>query len=351
MSERGSGTLTIDQWLALNDEIVALVRAGLPLERGLDAMGRGRLGEASRLLKERMERGETLDQALEAESGRVPPIYRAVVKAGVRSGRLDSALEGIASYARSFVEMRRLLGLAMIYPLLVITLAYVLLLGFLWFVLPPFASAFESLRLPHRRSLAVLEALARTSWYWLWVPPALLTILAVAWVVSGRVRSFPGMSRVFAWVPGARKVVREISAANFAELLAILVEHDVPMPDAVELASEAAGSAALRQGGRSIAEVLRQGTTPTVAATRAADLPPLLGWILAWSGRQGTLPSALRSAAEMYRRRARLRTDLMRTMLPALALLVVGATTALVYGLVLFLPLSALLDSASRAIG
>jgi general secretion pathway protein F len=347
MALRERGRLSLEQWIALNDEIAALVRAGLPLERGLAGAGAGRMGTVARSLSERLEGGATLDEALEAEGDRVPPIYRAVVRAGVRSGRLASALEGLTAYARSFVEMRRVVGLALLYPLLVLTFAYVLLLGFLWFVLPPFLSTFDVLRLPSRRVLFLLSELARTVPYWAPIPPIVLALLAITWLVSGRARSFPAMGRMLRWVPGARTLMRQVAAADFADLLAVLVEHEVPLPEAVELAANATGDPALRQIGPTVADALRRGEPPTSGTRAAGGFPPLLRWVLAWGTRQGMLAPALRNAAEMYRRRARLRADLMRTLLPTAAMVIVGATAALLYTLTLFVPFSALLRSVA----
>src|SRR3954468_5174792 len=101
----GASGISLEQLIALNDEMVALVRAGMPLERGLRAAGRdlsGKLGRVTSSLGERMGGGQSLPGALAAEGDRFPKVYRAVVEAGVRSGRLASALEGLAGYARGY---------------------------------------------------------------------------------------------------------------------------------------------------------------------------------------------------------------------------------------------------------
>ena len=80
-----AGPITIDELAALNDEIAALVRAGVPLDRGLLQAGSelpGGLKRITQALGERLSRGETLTEALEAESQSTPPLYRAVVEAG-----------------------------------------------------------------------------------------------------------------------------------------------------------------------------------------------------------------------------------------------------------------------------
>src|SRR6478752_9159860 len=126
------GPISIDELGALNDEIAALVRAGVPLERGLLRAGSdlsGGLKRITQALGSRLSRGEGLGQALEAEKGAIPPLYRAVVEAGARSGRLPAALEGLARYVRSYSEARSAIGVALWYPIVVLSLAYALFLG------------------------------------------------------------------------------------------------------------------------------------------------------------------------------------------------------------------------------
>ena len=109
----GPGRFSLEDLIALNDEIAALARAGMPLERGLLDLGRdvpGRLGAMTTALGERMSRGEGLAEAIAAQGDRLPPMYRAVVEAGIRSGRLPVALEGLAGVARRVVETRRVGG-------------------------------------------------------------------------------------------------------------------------------------------------------------------------------------------------------------------------------------------------
>ena len=104
-----TGPITIDQLLALNEEIAALVRAGVPLDRGLLDAGRdvrGQLGRIAGALGRRLGRGESLVAALGAERKAIPPLYRAVVEAGTRAGRLPVALEGMARYVRGYSEAR-----------------------------------------------------------------------------------------------------------------------------------------------------------------------------------------------------------------------------------------------------
>ena len=123
----------------------------MPLERGLIEAGQdlgGRLGEVSGRLGERLSEGMGLPEALSATGSGMPEVYRAVVEAGVRSGRLSKALEGMAAIARGYADARRALGMALLYPLIVLGLAYSLALLFVLQIAPRFVSAFDVARAP-----------------------------------------------------------------------------------------------------------------------------------------------------------------------------------------------------------
>ena len=134
---------------------------------------RGRLGRIAMALSKRLSRGESLPEALEGEEQSIPPLYRAVVEAGARSGRLPIALEGLAKYVRGYAEARAAIGLALWYPLLVLTLAYALFVGLVSMAVPRFVEAFDSLGLGATAPLRWLSWVGESVPYWWPVGPVL----------------------------------------------------------------------------------------------------------------------------------------------------------------------------------
>ncbi|WP_435016119.1 type II secretion system F family protein [Tundrisphaera sp. TA3] len=342
------GRVSLEHLIALNDEIAALIRAGIPLERGLVEAGGdvgGRLGALERAIGERAGRGEALPEALAAAGGGMPDLYRAIVTAGLRSGHLARALEGLATHARGVAEARRLVGQAMLYPLMILGLAYALFLGFVWQIAPRFVAAFTALGLPPFAPLLWFERIGRSVALWGPILPAAFVVLGLAWLASGRSRSLdPGRGVAFARrIPGVGPMLAQARNANFADLLALLVEHDVPLVEGIPLAADASGDPALRREARALADRLAAGDVAAGRGGRGGAIPPLLDWMLRAGTRQATLAPALRHAAVSYRRKAMWRAGLLRTALPVVLLLGIGAVAVLVYGLLMFIPLSTML--------
>jgi type II secretory pathway component PulF len=350
---RATGPITIDQLLALNEEIAALVRAGVPLDRGLLEAGRdvrGQLGRIAGALGRRLGQGESLVEALGAERQAIPPLYRAVVEAGTRAGRLPVALEGMARYVRGYSEARSAIGLALWYPILVLCLAYGLFVGLVYFVAHRLVEAFDTLGLVVIEPLRWLDWIGRTAQYWWPIGPIAILVLLVVWVNSGttgglQARLWSAL-RLFPWM---RALLADYEAANFSELLALLLEHQVPYHSALILAAESSGDPRLVRGARAVSEALKRGESPATAMEtvgRDAFLP-MLRWVLATGQAQGSLVAALHNLASLYRKRAKFQAEKMYVFLPLLLLIVIGASATLFYGLALFIPLTTMLRGLS----
>jgi type II secretory pathway component PulF len=339
-----AGPITIEQLLALNDEIAALVRAGVPIERGLFEAGRdirGRLGRIASNLAKRMNRGESLLEALHGEESTIPPLYRAVVEAGTRAGKLPVALQGLARYVRGYSEARSAIGLALWYPLLVLALTYAFFIFGLILILPRFVESFDDLRLSVFPPLRWLEYLGQTAVYWWPVGPALMVLFLYWWIRSGTAKSFHSP----AWgglklIPWMRSLLIDFEAANFSELLALLIEHQVPYPAALVLAADSSGDARLARGSRGLAEALSRGETASIGMQQVAlgTFPPMLRWVLTSGQVQGSLVESLRELATLYRRRAEFESEKLKVLLPTILMVGIGASAVLFYGVSLFAP-------------
>ncbi|MGW8257960.1 MAG: type II secretion system F family protein, partial [Thermoguttaceae bacterium] len=315
-------SITLDQFIALNDEIGALVKSGVPLEANLAAIGKdfpGRMGKIAERLAQRAAEGVPLPQLITECSGKFPPVYQAIIEAGLRAGRLSAALETLAGGVRRLAESRRIVLISTIYPLMVIMLGWLSFAFFTAVLAPPLAVAFSELQAPGRGFFAFLAWLGQGAVYWGLAGPILLAILfAVVWLQTARASwiNFNGTSRFALRLPWFGPMIAYSRNAAFAELLAILVENAVPMPEALKLAAESSGDSRLIDAALHWAEMLKAGEPLDEADSRVQIFPPLLRWLLPAATRQNILLPALKHAAEMYQRRAEHQADLLRMFTP-----------------------------------
>jgi general secretion pathway protein F len=277
--------ITLEQLVALNDEIAALVRAGVPLEQGLTALGAdmpGRLGKVTQMLAERMERGESLDQVMAAESSHFP-------------------------------------------------LAWAFFVFFVVMIAPSLLSAFKYFDVPGRGSLVGLTRCGESVHIWgPAVPLVVLIVAAVWWYRSGRAALVePRWSSVLlGWLPWIGRILRASRTATFVEIMALLVDAGVPLHESIVLAAEAAGD-----------------PQPERLDMSTVAIPPLVGWLMAAGRRHGTLAPSLRHAAEVYHHRAQHEAESARIFAPVLLTVVIGGSATLAYALLTFVPYISLLKA------
>ncbi len=341
--------ISIDELIALNDEIAALVRAGVPLDRGLRGLGAdlpGRLGRFAGQLAEQISRGESLTDTLAEPAAGLPRLYRAVVEAGIAAGRLPSALESLAGSLRRLAQTRRSVALSLTYPLLLFLLAWGLFAFSTATLAPDVYRSFRDLHIPGSEWFRPAARLGATAWIWGPLGPLVLLGLAGVWWMGSKAAAAAQGTRatwVFGWIPGMGRLLRLSRTAVFVEILKLLVENRLPLDQAAPLAAEAAGDAALGEAAQEFAAAIRRGEPGL--ADDLPGLPPLLGWLIAGGQRNDTLLPALRHAADAYQRRAQYQADLLRTMLPIVVTCSLGAAIVLCYAFVSLAPYFKLLRS------
>lgn len=342
--------MTLEDFVALNHEIAALARAGVPLGPGLTAFGRdlpGRLGKIAAEVGERLERGEPLDRIV-AENPNFPPAYKAVVQAGLRVGRLPAALEGISQSARRTAQLRWTISMAIIYPLTVMCVGYCLFVVTLSHISPVMAQMLADHGVADTVVQPAITWLGKNVLIWgLALPVLVLAWLAWLWWRAGRVAAgvdlHPFLS--FGAVSTMLKMRQAGRLAALCDSLALLTEYGVSLPEAVPLAARTTGAKKLEQAAQKLSEQMTRGerTAPP------RNFPPLLAWMLTSGHLQQDLAPALRRAAEVYRDEANRHAQWLRLYVPLILTVVFGGGTVAIYATVTLGPFLLILYKLSEA--
>jgi general secretion pathway protein F len=280
-----------------------------------------------------------------ASGAPIPPLYRAVVEAGIRSGQLAAALEAVAGSARRVADLRRAVAAGLAYPLFVFVLAWCLAALFTAAVVPHFLPAFRGFGARGAGALAALAWIGEWAVYWGPAMPAVVVLAATAWWrwASDARMAAPGLaSRLLGWLPGVGAMLRASHRATFAELLALLVESRLPLDEALRLAACACGDRPIRQAAEAAAQQVRLGRP---LADAAPQLPPLVRWMILGGAQGDMLAPSLRHAAELYREAAVRRADAVRQFLPVALTLALGGAVTVAYLALIVMPWLAILEA------
>jgi type II secretory pathway component PulF len=339
-------SITLDDFRAWNDQLAALVQAGVPLDIGLEASD-NQLAETLRTINatvaRRVSRGESLEDAIEDDDRAMSSAYRSLVLLGLRSGDLNAGLDGSTRVAESADASRYTLQSAFIYPLILCGFAFIGVIVFCRYFVPSLAGIYSSLRMPPSASLQILEALRNTLPYWIVILPlALLVWLFRRWR-AGTQHVFSARRTPKSWLPIVARTLFYERCANFAESLAGLLERGTSFEESLPVVAEVCGDGRLAKGARSLAASFEEGQNPNDEIPEAQQFPPFLRWALLHSEATTGRPRALRMAADIYRLSAQRRQERLRIAAPIVVCVVLGGGVTLLYGLSLFIPIVELL--------
>ena len=334
--------VTLDDILALNEELAALDAAGIPLRLG-PAGSRGVSAEALRRCQENFTLRANLGQPLESammENEQLPPVYRGALAAGLRSGQLAATLDGISRQATADQQMRSLVGRSFVLPLILLVLTLLGFVGLCLYYAPTLEQMYQQMRRPPSAPLTVLVTACQWLPYWATAAGLLVLGGCIYWR-SGRGAWQP-------WVPGARRYTQAVQNANFANQLALLTEKGIPLAEGLPLAASVTGDEKLISASSALAEAYARGDRLPTDAVELQPLPPLLRWALTGDLGDQPLPEVLRFAETTYRHKAERREAVWRFVLPGMIGALLGGLIIFCYGLSLFVPYVYLLEDLSH---
>jgi general secretion pathway protein F len=336
--------LSPDEAAEFAARVAELTKAGLPLGAGLRALadelpGR-RLPRMLRLVADRLDAGDDLLGALESQGAHLPEHLRGLILAGVRSGRLAEVLEEYVDLEHGRSELRRRVVMALAYPyiLLLFITAITALAGI--YIVDTFAQIF----LDFATSLPVMTLSAINGWRpMMWILTSLVALSAIVplwlWLAPAAGWAWPVLYRL----PMVGPLLRWHHLSQFAGLMGLLLEQEVPLPDALRVTAAGLRDANLARECCRTAEDVEKGRPLDESLAARRQFPASLIPIIQWGQRASALPEAFRAAAEMFAGRARTHGTLLETMLLPIMFLAVLLFAGF-FVIAMFVPLIALIS-------
>jgi type II secretory pathway component PulF len=348
----GDGGRLSDQEIAdFTRHVAGLNEAGLPLPAGLRALGAelatGPLRRVLDALATQLEAGRSLGDAVEEQGHRFPAHLRGLVVAGVKSGRLGEVLEQFTRYYQLSVDLKRKLWLSLAYPLMLLSMMSVLFVFVSMVVVRQFVQIYADFGMDLPGMTKLVISVSRTV---VEFGPllALGTVgaLAVLWVVGVMVGGGTWKRSITSQIPLIGPLWRWTALVEFCHLLGLLLESEIALPAALQMAGDGLRDSNLARACRSMRLEVEAGQSLAECLSHVTMFPAGLARILRWAEGHESLPGALHLAGDMFEARARAQATFVGVACSVLAVILVLWGMAIVV-VALFLPLIQLISKLS----
>jgi type IV pilus assembly protein PilC len=348
--------IKIADFLLFNQQLSALLRAGLPILQAIGILRKRVQNDHLRLLLENVEEkiraGHALSQAFAAQGDAFPRIYIASILAGERSGSLDEVLLRYVSYQKTLTEARRKIKKALTYPSVLMAASIILVMVLSTYVIPQFMKLYGGVgaqELP-TITVAVVSTAEFVSTNLAWLIPTVIGALIFIFVWR---RTPAGRLKIDQWImkaPVAGETVRQLTIAQFTRSLATLLAGGITLPESVEIASESITNRALRHASEGVLTGIREGRSFTESLEASGWVSELALDMIGVGERSGALREMLDEVANFYDSEIDVRLNTITTFIEPIILVFMGSLVMTIL-LAMYLPLFNMIGNLSGGRG
>jgi type IV pilus assembly protein PilC len=291
--------------LVFNQELLALVRAGLPILSALDILReRGqqqRLRPLLEVVRDEVRGGTALSVAMARHPRIFGPLFTAALHAGEQSGNFVDALTRYVEYQKRMLALRQRLRAALTYPAILSVASMAVIVFLLTYVVPTFTSIYGDMQAELPMATRVL--LAITAEFRRILPLSALVVMVVG-LASWRWRRTPhGRRLTDSWIlhlPWMGPLVAGYLFSRFARTLAMMLAGGIPMIPSLETTLATVGNAYLDGRLRTAIPRVAAGATLADSLDRSGVAPPLLVELVSVGESSGSLGEMLGHIADLY---------------------------------------------------
>ncbi len=340
--------VNLEKFLIFNQQFVTLIRAGLPILKGLDLLADRltdpQLGRYIKAVRDEVKTGTTLSDAF-AKQHVFPPIYVTTVLAGERSGSLVEVLDRFLTYQRLTLAVRKKLLLSLMYPALLLVLVGLLIVFLVTYVVPNFAELYKSMQAKLPAPTRILIAVGTTARSYILL--GFLTLVAAAvggWLWSRRESAQETLDNLKRRVPIFGEIWTKYQVAQFARVLSTLLIGGIPLTQALSTSGQSLGTVLMKKALDRASTLVREGKSLSASLSETGIFPSLSIDMMEVGESTGALPQMLNSVAEFYEDDVSTKTSAALSLIEPAIMIFMGIFVAFVL-VALYLPIFSLADS------
>jgi type IV pilus assembly protein PilC len=343
------GRVSFKQLTQFTQQFSILLDAGLPVVRSLKILSNQMKGGLLKLVVEQVaddvESGSSLSEALSKHPKAYDRLYVNMVKAGEAGGVLDTILQRLAAYMEKAQALKRKIVGASIYPLVVISVAVIILTGIMLFIIPQFEKVFADLKTalpPLTQVLMVVSKLVVGYWFLI---PAIPIVFVVGIKMTGRTKAGRLMiDRLKLKMPLFGVIIRKAVIARFCRTLGTLLQSGVPILDALNIVKNAAGNEVVANAISDVHDSIREGESIAGPLAQSHIFDDIVINMIDVGEETGELDKMLIKVANNYDDEVDAAVGALVSVLEPIMIVGLGGTIGFIV-VSLFLPLVSLIDS------
>lgn len=325
-------------------QLATMIAAGIPLVQSLDIVAKGldnpTLAELVTTIKKTVESGSPFAEALSKHPKYFDSLFCNLIDAGEQSGTLDVMLERIATYREKTESVKKKIRKALSYPIAVLVIAFAVTTILMVKVIPEFETLFSSVggELPgFTQTVIHISEFFQSYWYVIVIG----LIILITTFILGRKRSekFRRLSdTAFLKIPIFGKLLQKAAIARFCRTLATTFAAGMPLVNALNVSSKAAGNLAFQQAIIEIKDSVSSGDQFHYAMNATKRFPNMIVQMSAIGEESGELDAMMNKAASIFEEDVDTTVDSLSSLLEPAIMAILGV---LVGGLVIamYLPI------------
>lgn len=295
----------LDDLVVFSRQLATMVESGITLVQSLHILGEQAenkvLSSVTMKVREDIESGSSLHEALAKHPKIFTGLYVNMVKAGEASGLLDEILDRLATYLEKSSALQRKVKSSLVYPAVVVTMAFFITIVLLVKVVPTFKGIFASLGgtlpVPTQILIGISDVLRK--FFFLVVFALGAFIFLFRWYIStpkGRYQYDKRILRIPVFGPLLRKVV----IAKFSRTFATLVKSGVPILNALEIVGKTAGNVVVEEAVSNASNSISEGEPISEPLSKSGIFPPMVVRMISVGEQTGQLEKMLNKIADFY---------------------------------------------------
>ena len=344
----GRKKLNLEKFLIFNQQFVTLIRAGLPILKGLDLLSERltdpKLGPHIKAVRDEVRNGTLLSEAFRQQVV-FPKIYVTSVMAGEKSGSLVEVLDRFIIYQKLALAVRKKIKASLVYPCVLILLVICLMVFLVTYVVPTFATLYASMNatLPAMTTFLIGVGTFARNYILAGFGALVAAFVAFRWWAR-RDKARETVDRLKLKIPTFGDIWLKYQVAQLSRILSTLLTGGIPLVQAMETAADSLNTPLLRRAVEGAGKSVREGQ-PLSASLKSTKIFPGLALDMIEVGEStGALPQMLNSVAEFFEEDVNNRMQVALSLIEPAIMIVMGSFVAFVL-IALYLPIFSLADS------